>query len=44
MKPIEEDPEEKQLEKYYQAIEDPNSSNLENSIVAITHLPNNDKN
>ena len=29
--------------KYYQAIEDPNSSNLENSIVAITHLPNNDK-
>ncbi|KGQ98212.1 protein Clp1 [Candida albicans P87] len=39
----EEDPEEKQLEKYYQAIEDPNSSNLENSIVAITHLPNNDK-
>lgn len=27
------------IKEYYQILEDPNSSNLDNSIVAITHLP-----
>ncbi|RCK55284.1 mRNA cleavage and polyadenylation factor CLP1 [Candida viswanathii] len=39
----EEDEDDKELAKYYLALDEPNSSNLDNSIVAITHLSNADK-
>lgn len=39
----EEDEDDKELAKYYKIFDEPNSSNLDNSIIAITHLSNNDK-
>lgn len=39
----EEDEDNKELSKYYLSLDEPNSSNLDNSIIAITHLSNTDK-
>lgn len=39
----EEDEDDKELAKYYKIFDEPNSSNLDNSIIAITHLSNNNK-
>lgn len=36
---LEEKKEENTLDKYFVKLDDPNSSNLENSIIAITHVP-----